>query len=72
MAAILALPNKQLGEIASNFLQDNKGKWINWELKEEDESQKFPVFWSINFIRLLKLCPNVQLTDEEIKFRDNY
>jgi len=58
MAAILALPNKYLGEIAKKFLNENKGKWINWELKDEDESQKYPVFWSINFIRLLKLCPN--------------
>lgn len=71
MAAILALPNKYLGHIASKYLEDRKGNWVDWELKE-DGSQKFPVFWSLNFMRLLKLCPDEFLTQHEINFRDNY
>lgn len=35
MAAILALPNKHLGGMASKYLNDHVGKWINWELKED-------------------------------------
>lgn len=70
MVAILALGNKFLSDLATEHLTEFKGKWINWGL--DGEKQLFPIFWSLNFMRLLKLAPNELLTEEEIKFRDHY
>jgi hypothetical protein len=70
-AAILALSNAYLGEAALELLKSKVGKWINWEL-DEDETQKCPVFWSLNFMRLLKFAPDEVLTATEIAFRDRY
>lgn len=74
LVAIMSLNNKYLSERAHNFLRTSLGKWIKWELSTENgkEVQKYPVFWSINFMRLLKLVPDELLTDEERKFRDHY
>jgi len=70
LVAILSLNNKYLADLALKYLLINKGKWIKWDL--EDGKQLFPTFWSINFMRLLKLAPNDVLTPEEIEFRDRY
>jgi hypothetical protein len=71
MVAILCLNNTYLKEIALEYLTEHIGKWINWEL-DEKKTQKFPLFWSLAFIRLLKLAPNNVLTLEERDFRDHY
>ena len=71
MVAILCLANKYLREIALEYLTEHRGKWIKWEL-DERSTQKFPVFWSLGFIRLLTLAPDDVLTDEERDFRDHY
>ncbi|VBB17894.1 vWFA domain-containing protein [Yasminevirus sp. GU-2018] len=71
MVAILALTNKYLAELALSYLTEHKGKWIKWDLDAEGK-QLFPVFWSLNFMRLLKLAPNSVLTEAEITFRDHY
>jgi len=72
-AAILSLNNKYLSDMATSFLVSDKSKWIKMEL-DADGSPKFPLFWSLNFMRLLKLVPDSSgiLTEDEIKFRDKY
>lgn len=79
LVAILSLNNKYLADMALQYLSINKGKWIKWDLDTTDTStsngfgkQLFPTFWSINFMRLLKLAPDDVLTPEEIEFRDRY
>jgi len=71
MVAVLSLRNIYLATAADQFLQENVGRWISWELKD-DGTQKFPVCWSMTFIRILRLCPNRYLTPEEVAFRDHY
>lgn len=71
MAAVLALQNKYLSGIAYNFLADSRGDWIKWDLDSEGK-QKFPVFWSLNFIRMVKLIPEELLTTEEMEFASKY
>jgi len=70
MVAIMALNNEHLAEMALAYLTEHKGRWIKWDLSEG--KQLFPVFWSLNFMRLLKLAPDSVLTDAEIKFRNHY
>jgi hypothetical protein len=71
MIAILALNNQFIGVRAHFYLSENKGEWINWSCDQEGK-QKFPQFWSLNFMRLLKLVPDELLTEEEINFRNKY
>lgn len=81
MVSILALRNKYLSTLAYDYLLSNKGKWINWDTEKKPDTDDtvnafptllFPTFWSLNFMRLLKLAPNELLTEEEIAFRDHY
>jgi len=71
IVAILALKNAYLSERAREFLLENKGKWINWS-RSQDGTQQHPTFWSINFMRLLKIARDELLTEEEVKFRNKY
>ena len=69
--AILSLSNKHLSSSAHDFLAQHIGKWISWELDSEGKQAK-PVFWAMNFMRLLKMIPDDLLTPKEIDFRDHY
>lgn len=71
MLAILALSNEFIKDKAHTYLFNNKGSWINWD-RDQDGKQCFPQFWSLNFMRLLKLVPDDLLTDAEIHFRNKY
>jgi len=71
MVAILALKSKALKDLAHEYLSQNVGKWINWELRA-DGTQIVPLFWSKDFFNLLKLAPDELLTPHEIGFRDHY
>ena len=70
-ASILALSNKELGGYAFKLLEQNKGKWINFEL-DKDQSQKFPLFWSLNIIHLLNSLPDVLLLETERLFINKF
>lgn len=69
--AILALPNGHFGKLAYDYLMSKRGSWIKWELDEQG-NQKHPVYWSMAFMRILKLAPNDLLTDEEVARRDKF
>lgn len=71
MVAILALKNAYLSDLAHEYLLENRGKWINWS-RSQDGTQQHPTFWSINFMRLLKIARDELLTEEEVKFRNKY
>lgn len=72
MIAILCLNNKFLGLKAHEYLKDNCGKWIDWSLNEEKKPDH-PMFWSFNFISLLRLTNDINiLTQKEIDFRDHF
>ena len=71
MTAVLAARNKHLGSLARGLLEKAKGSWVSWE-RDQDGKQKSPVFWSINFIRLLKLAPDAALVPREKSFRNHY
>ena len=71
MAAIIALRNRHLHDYAEKVLQDNIGKWIDWSVNNENK-QTSPVFWSLNFMKLLKLAPDNLFTPEEICFREKF
>ena len=71
MGAVLALPNKYLGQLAHQYLLEKRGQWINWSIKS-DGTQQYPVFWSYNFMRFLNLVPDELLVTNEIEFRDHY
>eukprot|EP00039_Didymoeca_costata_P029574 m.25264 g.25264 ORF g.25264 m.25264 type:complete len:1051 (-) comp7691_c0_seq1:148-3300(-) len=71
LAAALALKNKHLGSLAEELLARNKGKWIDWSIKE-DGTQNYPPNWSVHFMRILTFIPETMLTDEEMAFRDKY
>ena len=71
IVAIMSLPNRYLSADAHRFLTENLGGWISWDLKE-DGTQKFPVCWSVSFMRILKMCPDQYLTTKEVAFRDNF
>ncbi len=69
-AAVLCLHNAHLMPIARELLASKVGTWINWEVV--GDKQACPVFWSLNFMRLLKLLPDQYLTSAEVKFRDEF
>ena len=71
MVAILGLYQTDLKFLCKNVLKKQVGGWIDFALKE-DGSQCSPTFWSLNFMRLLKLCPDEFLTSSERDRRDRH
>jgi len=71
IAAILSLNNKYLTDAASTLLTENKSKWINWDL-DDSGVQKYPIFWSLNFMRVLKIAPYDMLSIREREFSNKY
>lgn len=71
LVAILSLTNKNLTDIAHSFLSQHVGKWISWKVDAEGKQDK-PVFWSKNFMLLLKMAPDELVSPQEILFRDHY
>lgn len=71
MIAILGLKNQFLAEVSQKILEQNVGKWIKWDL-DATGAQLFPMFWPIDFIKLLRMLPDSMLTEKEIEFRDIY
>lgn len=82
IAAILSINNKYIKDRAIEYLTENKGKWIDWSLDKDTGSPTSPMFWSINFFRVLRLqfCDQNSnedvsldyLTNDEKAFRDKF
>lgn len=69
LCAMLSLNNKYLAPLAHILLESEKGKWINWSL--DGDSQKMPIFWTLNVIRLFSNCSDY-LTEDENEFVQHY
>lgn len=70
IVACLATKNKYLQPIAIDYLT-KAGNWVNWEL-DDTGRQKHNVFWTSDFMNVLKIIPDSLITEEVQNFRDRF
>eukprot|EP00931_Biecheleriopsis_adriatica_P005831 TRINITY_DN107316_c0_g1_i1.p1 TRINITY_DN107316_c0_g1~~TRINITY_DN107316_c0_g1_i1.p1 ORF type:complete len:969 (+),score=155.03 TRINITY_DN107316_c0_g1_i1:16-2922(+) len=73
LAAILALRNNILHDLAHRFLMDKRGKWINFDMDDtQEDTPKHPLFFVLGIHRIFASAPDEIFTTDEIAFRDHY
>jgi len=70
IVACLATKNKYLQPIAIDYLS-KAGNWINWEL-DDTGRQKHNIFWTLDFMNVLKIIPDPLVTGEVRNFRNRF
>eukprot|EP00930_Biecheleria_cincta_P096855 TRINITY_DN88634_c0_g1_i1.p1 TRINITY_DN88634_c0_g1~~TRINITY_DN88634_c0_g1_i1.p1 ORF type:complete len:963 (-),score=124.69 TRINITY_DN88634_c0_g1_i1:236-3124(-) len=73
LAAILALRNVHLHDMALDFLVEKRGKWIRLEMDDKlDDTPKSPLFYVLGVHRIFVTAPDDIFTTEEIAFRNHF